>query len=336
MRKDFSAGIVTYRNTKKETLYLLLHYPGGHWDLPKGHLEENENELEAAIRELEEETGITDIKVNSEFQTKIHYQFTFKKTDIDKTVTFFVGETKEEDINISHEHKGFVWLPLKEALEKITYSQARSAFKKAHAHQVFETLKKEYPNAKMALNWEKPHELLFAVVLSAQCTDIRVNEVTAKLFKKYPTLEDYAKADLEEIEKDIYSTGFYKNKAKALKFGAEKILKEFNGEIPNTMKEILTLPGVARKTANVVLGNLYNISDGFVVDTHIKRISQLTGLTIQTTPEKIEKDLIELSKPEDRVKLSYQIIDHGRSICKARKPDCENCPLNKICPSSKH
>ncbi len=200
--------------------------------------------------------------------------------------------------------------------------------------EILSILKKNYPNAKIILNFSSEWELLVAVVLSAQCTDKKVNEVTAKLFKKYKTLDDYRKPDLKEFEQDIHSCGFYHNKAKNI-LGAAKIIKEkFDGKLPKTMAELITLPGVARKTANIILGNAFNIVEGIAVDTHVTRISQRLGLTKNTDPVKIEQDLMKLIPKEEWFKFTYLVIDFGRSICDAKHPLCSQCPLNKLCPSA--
>lgn len=200
--------------------------------------------------------------------------------------------------------------------------------------KILETLKKDYPNAKCTLDFKNPLELLVATILSAQCTDQRVNIVTKSLFKKYTSAKNYANASLEQLEKDIKSTGFYKNKAKALKFSAKTIAEEYSGKVPNRMEGLLKLRGVARKTANVVLGNAYGITLGIVVDTHVTRLSQRLGLTKNKDPKKIEEDLIKLIPKKDWILFSHLLIAHGRAICTARSPKCSLCHLNKICPSA--
>lgn len=204
--------------------------------------------------------------------------------------------------------------------------------KQKHTKEIIKRLKKEYPDAHCALNHTNAFELLIATILSAQCTDVRVNIVTADLFRKYRTPEDYIKVAQTELEQDIRSAGFYRNKAKNIQAACEKIIKDFNGEIPQTMDELLTLGGVARKTANVVLGNAFGIASGVVVDTHVRRISNRLGLTEQNDPEKIEKDLEKLVPKKDWILFPHLIIWHGRAICKARKPLCEQCVLEDICP----
>lgn len=196
---------------------------------------------------------------------------------------------------------------------------------KKKAQQIYKKLKKLFPKAGMILEYKSNFELLVAVMLSAQCTDKRVNEVTKELFKKYRTIQDYADASLRELEKDVRPTGYYKQKAKRVKGAAQKILKDFNGKLPRTMDDMLTLPGVARKTANVVLGNAYGVVEGIAVDTHVKRVAYKLGLTTHTTPEKIEKDLMELFPQKDWFHLTYLLIDFGRAYCPARKHDHAHC-----------
>ena len=204
--------------------------------------------------------------------------------------------------------------------------------KKKHAAQIIKRLKKEYPDAHCALIHTNAFELLIATILSAQCTDVRVNIVTADLFRKYRSPQDYLKVSQEELEQDIRSTGFFRNKAKNIQAACEKIIAQFGGNIPNTMEELLTLNGVARKTANVVLGNAFGIASGVVVDTHVSRLSQRLGLTEETTPEKIEKDLSELVPKKDWIIFPHWLISHGRAICQARKPKCAECVLENLCP----
>lgn len=188
-------------------------------------------------------------------------------------------------------------------------------------------LEELFPNAKIALKFSNNWELLVAVILSAQCTDVQVNKVTEKLFKKYKSLEDYVKADANEFEKDIRPTGFFRNKAKNILATAKIIKGKFHGKVPNTMNDLLTLPGVARKTANVVLGNAFGISEGIAVDTHVRRLSKLYGLTNQDNPDKIEQDLMKIIPREDWFKFTYLMIDYGRKYCPAKKHDHNNCPL---------
>ena len=201
-----------------------------------------------------------------------------------------------------------------------------------HTGEIVRRLKNEYPDAHCALTHTNAFELLIATILSAQCTDDRVNLVTANLFRKYSSPRDYAEAAPEELEADIHSTGFYRNKAKNIQSTCQRIIEDFGGEIPQTMDELLTLNGVARKTANVVLGNAFGIASGVVVDTHVSRLSQRLGVTAETAPEKIEKDLSELVPCEDWILFPHLLISHGRKICQARKPKCGECVLNDVCP----
>lgn len=204
--------------------------------------------------------------------------------------------------------------------------------KKQQTAEIIKRLKKMYPDAHCALNHSNAFELLVATILSAQCTDDRVNIVTATLFRKYRSPQDFVEVELEELTQDIKSINFFNNKAKNIQAMAAKIIENFGGEVPQTMDALLTLNGVARKTANVVLGNAYGIASGVVVDTHISRLSQRLGITEETTPEKIEKDLAELVPKKDWVMFPHWMIFHGRQICNARKPKCDECKLNDICP----
>lgn len=205
--------------------------------------------------------------------------------------------------------------------------------KKKRTTEIINRLKKGYPDAHCALNHTNAFELLIATILSAQCTDVRVNIVTATLFRKYHGPEDFIKVPQSELEKDIHSTGFFRNKAKNIKAASKRLIEVYGGEIPRTMEEILTLGGVARKTANVVLGNAFGIASGVVVDTHVSRLSQRLGLTENKTPEKIEKDLQELVPKKEWVMFSHWLIYHGRQVCNARKPKCTECVLANTCPS---
>lgn len=238
--------------------------------------------------------------------------------------------------------------------------------KNLNQDKILAILKKTYPAAKVALKYSNNWELLVAVILSAQCTDIKVNEVASKLFAKYETLDDYVKADIGKFEQDIRSTGFYHSKANNILKTAKILNEKFKGRVPKTMEEMLTLPGVARKTANVVLGNAYNVVEGIAVDTHVQRISQRLRLVDprkiggkkkmfykrpgllasrpglksidyikDADPNKIEKELMSNIPKEDWFKFTYMIIDHGRAICKAQNPNCVICPLNKLCPVSR-
>ncbi len=200
--------------------------------------------------------------------------------------------------------------------------------------RIWALLKEEYPDVKPSLNYGNPFELLVATVLSAQSTDVQINKVTEKLFKKYRTAEDYASADLRELENDLYSTGFYKTKAKNIKAAAQIIVEKYHGEVPKTMEELTNLPGVGRKTANIVLARAFGIAEGIAVDTHVKRVSRRLGFTKNADPGKIEKDLISLARKEDLDSISMTLIYHGRKICQAKKPKCPSCVVNQLCPSS--
>ncbi len=204
---------------------------------------------------------------------------------------------------------------------------------KKQTAEIVKRLKKAYPDAHCALIHTSPFELLIATILSAQCTDVRVNIVTADLFRKYRGPEDFLKVSQAELEKDIHSTGFFRNKAKNIRAACKRIIEEYGGRVPQTMEELLTLGGVARKTANVVMGNAFGIASGVVVDTHVSRLSQRLGLTTEKTPEKIERDLEQLVPKRNWVMFPHWMIFHGRQVCKARKPKCGECVLADICPS---
>lgn len=206
--------------------------------------------------------------------------------------------------------------------------------KKKRVRTIVSRLKKKYPDAKIVLRYSNPWELLVAVILSAQCTDKKVNEVAARLFKKYRTLDDYINADPREFERDIRATGFFRAKTKNILASAKIVKEKFGGAVPRTMEEILTLRGVARKSANVILGNAYGVVDGIAVDTHVRRLSQRLGLSRENDPVKIEKELMASIPKKDWLKTTYLLIDHGRAICTARDPRCDLCPLQKICPAA--
>ena len=208
------------------------------------------------------------------------------------------------------------------------------ASKKQRALEVLVILKRLYPDATCSLNYETPVQLLVATILSAQCTDERVNKVTPALFNRYPDAKALAYADREELEKLVHSTGFYRNKAKNIQGACQKIMEEFGGEVPQQMEQLLSLAGVARKTANVVLAHAFGIIQGVTVDTHVKRLSQRLGLTKETDPVKIERELMKLLPQPDWENFSISIIYHGRAVCNARKPICSNCDLAHICPSA--
>lgn len=195
-------------------------------------------------------------------------------------------------------------------------------------------LKKHYPGTRIALHFQNPFQLIVATILSAQCTDEVVNRVTPAVFKKYPSAEALAQADQADLERLIHATGFFRNKARNLLGMAQTVVRKFRGRVPGTMEELLTLPGVARKTANVVLGSAFDRAEGVVVDTHVKRLSQRLGLTQQTQPERIEADLMRLVPQQEWRGFAVRLIFHGRKICDARKPLCGDCPFARLCPSA--
>jgi endonuclease-3 len=204
--------------------------------------------------------------------------------------------------------------------------------KKARVTKIIAGLQKAYPDAHCELNHSNPLELLIATILSAQCTDKRVNIVTPQLFKKYPTARDYANARLPELEEEIKTTGFFRNKAKSINKATRNIVEKHGGKVPNTMEELIALGGVGRKTANVVLGNAFNINTGIVVDTHVARLSQRLGLTKEKDPVKIELALMNFVPKEQWTLFSHWLIWHGRRRCFARGPDCPNCEIKAVCP----
>lgn len=195
-------------------------------------------------------------------------------------------------------------------------------------------LKEEYPDARTELRWETPLDLLVATMLSAQSTDVRVNGVTEHLFEHYRVAEDYAQADEGRLEEEIRPVGFFRNKARALMGMGRALVEDHGGEVPRAMEDLVKLPGVGRKTANVVLGNAFSINEGVVVDTHVRRLSNRLGLSHEHDPEKIERDLVPIVPEGERTLFSHLLIFHGRRVCKARKPDCPNCVLNDVCPSA--
>jgi len=201
---------------------------------------------------------------------------------------------------------------------------------KSRVKEISAILFRTYPEATCSLDYDKPLDLLIATILAAQCTDNRVNIVTKELFQKYLSVYDYANANPEELEQDIKSTGFYRNKAKNIIGCCRRLIKNFNGKVPDNMEDLLSLPGVGRKTANVILGNIYNIP-GIIVDTHCKRLSNRLGLTEKEDPEKIEYDLMALIPQKDWTAFSNSLVYHGRAVCDARKPKCYNCPIAYYC-----
>jgi len=198
--------------------------------------------------------------------------------------------------------------------------------------EIIRILKKTYPRSRTALEFQTPLQILVATILSAQCTDERVNQITPMLFEKYKTASDFAGAKPEELEEEIRSTGFFRNKTKSIIGACQKIVRDFNGEVPDTMADLITLPGVARKTANIVLSSGYNKAEGIAVDTHVKRLSARLGLSKEKDPDKIEQDLLALVPKKDWIDFNYMLVNHGREICNARKPLCSKCPLSHICP----
>ena len=199
---------------------------------------------------------------------------------------------------------------------------------------ILQILKKTYPNARCSLDHRDPLQLIVATILSAQCTDVRVNLVTKDLFRKYHTAADYAKAPVEQLEQDIMSTGFYRNKTKSIRAMAQSLIEKHGGEVPDTMEALVDLAGVGRKTANVVLGNAFGKNEGVVVDTHVGRLVGRLKLTGHTDPVKVEQDLMQIIPCEDWTIFSHLMIYHGRAICQARKPRCAECPIRQYCPSA--
>jgi endonuclease-3 len=217
-------------------------------------------------------------------------------------------------------------------MEQLAVPDARSP---VDPRLLLERLYSLYPEPRCELNFASPLEMLIATILSAQCTDERVNIVTQALFRKYRRAEDYLAVPQEELEADIHSTGFFRNKAKNIRGACRRILAEYEGVVPDTMEELLTLPGVARKTANVVLGNIFNKAEGIAVDTHVTRLSGLLGLSEHTDPVKIERDLMRIFPQEHWTNVTHLLILHGRRICIARRPNCAACILRDVCPSAK-
>ncbi|MEK7507898.1 MAG: endonuclease III [Patescibacteria group bacterium] len=201
---------------------------------------------------------------------------------------------------------------------------------RARAKKIFSRLRKIFPNPKIALKFRNNWELLIAVQLSAQCTDKKVNEITPELFKKYKTLDDYVNANPRDFERHIYQCGFYRSKAKNILTAAKIVREKFRGKLPRTMNEIITIPGIGRKSANVILGNAYGVVEGIAVDTHVKRLACVLGLSKEKTPEKIEKDLMQIIPKKDWLKTTYLLIDYGRKYCVARPHRHEECPLTKV------
>ena len=220
---------------------------------------------------------------------------------------------------------------------RLTPGRARRESKrarKARTEEILARLKTEYPDSKCALNFDNPLQLLVATILSAQCTDKRVNMVTPELFRRCPDAAGYAEIPSQELEELVRTTGFFRNKARSLRGMGQALVDEHDGEVPREMKALVALPGVARKTANVVLGNAFGINDGVVVDTHVGRLSNRLSLSQEKNPVKVERDLMALVPQEDWTLWSHLLIDHGRAVCKARRPDCGGCALLDLCPSA--
>ena len=210
----------------------------------------------------------------------------------------------------------------------------RSSPIRERAPEIVRVLSNAYPEARVALRFSNPLEMLVATILSAQCTDERVNEVTSMLFEKYRTAEDYLRVPEDELKRDIKPTGFFNQKATSIRAACQRIVEVYGGEVPGSMEELITLRGVARKTANIVLGNAFGKVEGVAVDTHVKRLANRLGFSAQSDPDKIERDLMSLIPRQKWFDFTYVLIDHGRAICQSRKPRCGECPVNHLCPSS--
>lgn len=201
--------------------------------------------------------------------------------------------------------------------------------------EIIAILRKNYPRSRTALHFETPLQILVATILSAQCTDERVNQITPALFKKYPTPEAFASADLPDLEREIRPSGFFRNKARSIIAASRKIVEDFGGRVPDTMEDLITLPGVARKTANIVLSSAFRKTEGIAVDTHVRRLAQRLGLSAEKEPDKIEKDLMAIVPRTDWLDFNYMLVSHGRKICQARKPLCPQCLLRNLCASAR-
>jgi endonuclease-3 len=201
--------------------------------------------------------------------------------------------------------------------------------------EIIKILREKYPASRTALEFKTPLQILMATILAAQCTDEKVNQITPGLFKKYPTAAEFARADRTELEQEIRPTGFFRNKTKSIIGASRKIVEDFGGEVPDTMEELITLPGVARKTANIVLSSSFKKAEGIAVDTHVKRLSGRLGLSKEHDPEKIERDLMAAVPRKDWLDFNFMLVNHGREICQARKPKCPECVLKHLCPSAK-
>ncbi len=201
--------------------------------------------------------------------------------------------------------------------------------------RILKILRREYPYSRTVLEFQTPLQILVATILSAQCTDERVNKVTPALFQKYRTAADFAKADKETLELEVRPTGFFRNKAKSIIGASQKIVEEFGGDVPDSMEKLITLPGVARKTANIVLSSAFGKAEGIAVDVHVKRLAGRLGLSREHDPNKIERDLMDLLPRKEWLDFNYMLVNHGRKICQARKPRCPECPLRRLCPSAR-
>lgn len=200
--------------------------------------------------------------------------------------------------------------------------------------EIIKILREKYPHSRTALKFEIPLQILVATILSAQCTDEKVNQITPSLFQKYPKAEDFARTDQKELEEEIRPTGFFRNKARSIISASKKIVEDFDGEVPATMEELITLPGVARKTANIVLSSAFKKAEGIAVDTHVRRLAQRLGLSKEKDPDKIERDLMGIVPKKDWLDFNYMLVNHGRKICQARKPQCLLCVIRHLCPSA--
>jgi endonuclease-3 len=198
--------------------------------------------------------------------------------------------------------------------------------------KIIQILRSTYPKSRTALTYKNPLQILVATILSAQCTDERVNQITPMLFRKYRSAKDFARANREELEEEIRPTGFFRNKSKSIIGASTKILEDFSGKVPDNMEDLITLPGVARKTANIVLSSGYKKAEGIAVDTHVKRLSGRLGLSTEKDPNKIEQDLMRIVPREEWIDFNYMLVNHGRQVCQARKPKCPECPLSHLCP----
>lgn len=219
-------------------------------------------------------------------------------------------------------------MPLLKGRERVKNAKERIG-------DIIKILRKNYPKSRTALQFETPFQILVATILSAQCTDEKVNQITPALFRKYPEAKDFALADQKKLEEEIRPTGFFRNKAKSIINASKIITEDFNGNVPDSMEKLINLPGVARKTANIVLSSAFKKAEGIAVDTHVRRLAQRLGLSEEKDPDKIEKDLLSIVPKKDWLDFNYMLVNHGRKICQARKPQCPECPIRHLCPSAK-